>query len=271
MKLPKPTISLFQSKPLSRVCALVALTALTASILALPVPVAAQNSSYSSSGSFGASSSSGFSGGSIQNGGRSGYPYGGFQNGGFQNGFLPSVNQPTVLQSNYVLGGGYRYGANGAFLNSFGQPVLINPIVPYIWPGNRPQFTGGAAFTCRIGNINCNFWKGNSGYYYPFLSNSFLYAPIIFIDSSSSTPLAKLPPPAIQLTDTLKYLDDSLKDKKVADAHYKHLKQRAIDLQRKERSMRIAQGGELDADSEAEIRRDLEGLAKEMSEHVKDR
>lgn len=270
MKLTKPTVHLIQSKPFSWVY----LVALTVSLSVLqPAPLAAQNSSYPSSGSFGASySSSGFPAGSIPNGGQnSGYPYGGLQNGGFQNGFLPSVNQPTVLQSNYLVGGGYRYGANGTFLNSFGQPVLLNPIVPYVWPANRPQFTGGAAFTCRIGNVNCNFWRGNSGYYYPFLSNSFLYAPIIFIDSSASTPLAKLPPPAIQLTDTLKYLDDSFKDKKVVDAHYKHLKQRAIDLQRKERSMRIAQGGELDADSESEIRRDLEGLAKEMSEHVKDR
>ncbi len=241
-------------------------------------PVWAQSSSASSYGA-----SSAFGSGSVPssmpaspmggNPGYSNYPNGAYQNNGYQyGGYQQSVNQPTVLQTgNYMIGGGYRYGPNGAFLSPYGQPIVLNPLVPYIWPASRPQFTGGAAFTCRIGNFNCNFWKGNSGYYYPFLSNSFLYAPIIFIDPSASTPQAKLPPPAIQLTDILKYLDDSMKDKKVADAHYKHLKQRAIDLQRKERSMRIAQGGELDADSEAEIRRDLDGLAKEMSEHVKDR
>jgi hypothetical protein len=241
-------------------------------------PLSAQSSSANSYGA-----SSAFGSGSVPSslpaspiGGYpsySSYPSGAYQNNGYQyGGYQQGVNQPTVLQTaNYMIGGGYRYGSNGAFLNPYGQPIVLNPLVPYIWPGSRPQFTGGAAFSCRIGNFNCNFWKGNSGYYYPFLSNSFLYAPIIYIDPSASTPQAKLPPPAIQLTDTLKYLEDSMKDKKVADIHYKHLKQRAIDLQRKERSMRIAQGGELDADSEAEIRRDLDGLAKEMSAHVKDR
>ncbi|CAN5618245.1 hypothetical protein BH11CYA1_BH11CYA1_18560 [soil metagenome] len=230
------------------------------SFLPLALPVAAQ-SSYSS-GSF---TSAGTSPASVA-------PVG-VQNGGYQaGGFSPGINQPTGIQAlNYLIGGGYRYGASGAFLNPYGQPVYLNPLVPYVWPSARPQFTGGAAFTSRIGNFNCNFWRGNSGYYYPFLSNNFLYAPIMYIDNSSSTPQAKLPPPAIQLTDTLKYLEDSMKDKKVSDAQYKHLRQRALDLQRKERSMRIAQGGELDADSEAEIRRDLDGLAKETSEHVKDR
>lgn len=238
-------------------------------------PVVAQggsispSNSYGGSGSFGSSvpgnSASGIPAGNLQNGV---YPSGGFQNGAFP----PSVNPATAMQAgNYMIGGGYRYGPNGAYLNPYGQQVFLNPLVPYVWPASRPQYTGGAAFTCRIGNFNCNFWKGSSGYYYPFLSNSFLYAPIIFVDSSASTPQAKLPPPAIHLTDTLKYLDDSSKDKKVAESHYKHLKQRAIDLQRKERSMRIAQGGELDAESEAEIRRDLDGLAKEISAHVKDR
>jgi hypothetical protein len=213
-------------------------------------------------------------GSSIPGSGSSGLPTAGFQNGGYPSGGLQSggfAGTVNVLQaSNYVIGGGYRYGLNGTYLNQNGQQVFLNPLVPYVWPGSRPQYTGDAAFTCRVGNFNCNFWRGSSGYYYPFLSNSFLYAPIIFVGSSASTPQAKLPPPAIQLTDTLKYLDDSNKDKKVAESHYKHLKQRAIDLQRKERSMRIAQGGELDAESEAEIRRDLDGLAKEMSAHVKD-
>ena len=237
-------------------------------------PASAQTSVSASSNSY---SSPGSAGSSIP-GSSTASPVGGFQSGGYPNGGLPyggftqSMNQPTALPGvNYLLGGGYRYGINGTFINPFGQQVFLNPLVPFVWPGSRPQFTGGAAFTCRIGNFNCNFWKGSSGYYYPFLSNSFLYAPIIFVDHSSSMPLAKLPPPAIQLTDTLKYLDDSSKDKKVAESHYKHLKQRATDLQRKERSMRIAQGGELDAESEAEIRRDLDGLAKEISAHVKDR
>lgn len=233
-------------------------------------PVIAQTNNtggnvYGAPGAFGSSipgsGSSGLPAAGFQNGG---YPYGGFQSGGF------SGNVNALQASNYVIGGGYRYGMNGAYLNPYGQQVFLNPLVPYVWPGSRPQYTGDAAFTCRVGNFNCNFWRGSSGYYYPFLSNSFLYAPIIFVGSSGSTPQAKLPPPAIQLADTLKYLDDSNKDKKVAEIHYKHLKQRAIDLQRKERSMRIAQGGELDADSEAEIRRDLDGLAKEMSAHVKD-
>lgn len=260
MKLSTSTLSMDARVLLARAPFVIAIIVLT---LAPAIAQGSFNSSTSSSSN--SSSAPGSFGSSIPGSSASVSPFNSFQNGGF------SGNVNALQASNYVIGGGYRYGLNGAFLNQYGQQVFLNPLVPYVWPASRPQFTGGAAFTCRIGNFNCNFWKGSSGYYYPFLSNTFLYAPIIFVDSVNSTPLAKLPPPAIQLTDTLKYLDDSSKDKKVAESHYKHLKQRATDLQRKERSMRIAQGGELDAESEAEIRRDLDGLAKEMSAHVKDR
>lgn len=163
--------------------------------------------------------------------------------------------------------GGYRYTPAGGYLNPYGQPVTFAPLVPYVWGGAAPVALGGAAFNCRIGNVNFRYWRAGSGFYYPYLNGANYYAPILFT-SSNTQPEAKLPAPAIQLSDLNKFLDDSLKDKKLAEAHYKHLKQRTLDLQRKEKSLRIAQGGELDSESEAEIRRDMEGLTKEMTQRV---
>jgi hypothetical protein len=169
----------------------------------------------------------------------------------------------------YAGWGGYRYTGTGGYLNPYGQPVTFNPLVPYVWRGAAPLAIGGAAFNCRIGNVNCSYWRAASGYYYPYLNgmSTNFFPPILYATTTGNTE-AKLPAPAIQLSDMTKFLDDSLKDKKLAEAHYKHLKQRTLDLQRKEKSLRLAQGGELDSESEAEIRRDMEGLTKEMTQRV---
>ena len=92
---------------------------------------------------------------------------------------------------------------------------------------------------------------------------------IFIAPNSQEPPVAKQPPVSVQFTDTFKFLDDARKDQKLSDNDYESLKRRATDIQKKERSYRIAQGGVLDTDVENEIRRDLDNLANEIASRVK--
>ncbi len=153
-----------------------------------------------------------------------------------------------------------------------GMYGTINPM----FAGNigAPVPMGGANFSFRLGNVNCNMWRAPSGYYYPYypgfsgfgqgLVNTIYVAP-----NSQEQPVAKQPPVSVQFSDTFKFLEDAKKDSKISDADYTHLKRRATDIQNKERSYRIAQGGTLDSDYENEIRRDLDNLSNEIAQRVK--
>lgn len=153
-----------------------------------------------------------------------------------------------------------------------GMYGTINPM----FAGNigAPVPMGGANFSFRLGNVNCNMWRAPSGYYYPYypgfsgfgqgLVNTIYVAP-----NSQEQPVAKQPPVSVQFSDTFKFLEDAKKDSKISDGDYEHLKRRATDIQKKERSYRIAQGGTLDSDYENEIRRDLDNLSNEIAQRVK--
>lgn len=162
---------------------------------------------------------------------------------------------------------GYPVGGLGTYSGIPGQPFYYPAPVP----------VGGANFNFRLGGMNATLWHAPSGYYYPFRPGVVMnptYFPlgsrIIFMNPTSNTPPeAKLPPLSVQFSDTLKFLEDAKKDKKISDVDYTRLRQRTIDIQRKERSYRIAQGGALDTDLENEIRRDLDNLANEIAERVK--
>lgn len=191
--------------------------------------------------------------------------------------YAPGLMNPVTSPYPGQNGLGYIPSATlGGISNPYPYPV--NPMFncPYGVPGyiNAPVPIGGGNFSFRLGNMNCNLWKAPSGYYYPY-SHGFGglglgYVNTIFIaPNSQEPPVAKQPPVSVQFTDTFKFLDDARKDQKLSDNDYESLKRRATDIQKKERSYRIAQGGVLDTDVENEIRRDLDNLANEIASRVK--
>jgi hypothetical protein len=155
--------------------------------------------------------------------------------------------------------------------NPYAQPYYgapIGPLVPYQWSAVRPLNLGNAIFSARLGNnISINFWRAPSGYCYPWMPVAGVlpvYNQVLYYGTGSSEPQAKQPSIATQLNDTFKFLDDMKADKTISEADYKSLRQRTTDIQRKEKSYRISQGGELDAGLEAEIRQNLEALGREI-------
>lgn len=199
-------------------------------------------------------------------------PYG-FQGNPLANPYNPyNPNNPYQNPYGNPYMNPYAYGGNPYGATPYGMyNGPIGPFVPYQWGGGMPVNLGGAAFSARIGNVNLNFWRAPSGYYYPWMGRPVGYAPIVYMDNSSGGQAqAKQPPIATQISDTLKFLDDSHKDNKLNDSYYQSLTRRAKDIQSKFRSYQIAQGGgDLDAGVEGEIRNDLSNLNKEMSEHIK--
>ncbi len=167
------------------------------------------------------------------------------------------------------------YGANGGFFSPAGQTIALGGLAANPTMFSNTCRMNGSAYTCRVGETNCNFWRSSSGFYYPWFGignqvaygQGFFASPIIYSQNGSS-PVAKLPQPDLQLTDFLKYIDEALADNKLSTEHYQQLKLRAGDLQRKEKSMRTAQGSQLDPQGEDEIRVDIENLTKEMSERL---
>lgn len=158
-------------------------------------------------------------------------------------GYSPWVNR---------LGNPYAY--NGVPINSFGAPVSM----------------GNGFFGLTTNGRSLNFWKAPSGYYYPWTYGygSSYTAPIVVINSGSSSPQPAQPPLSTIFSDTLKYLDEQKAAGKISEADFTHLKQRCLDLLSKERSLRYETGG-LDATQEASIRSDVDALGAEIAQRVK--
>lgn len=150
---------------------------------------------------------------------------------------------------------GSPYAYNGVPINSFGAPVSI----------------GNGFFGLSTNGRNLNFWKAPSGYYYPWTYGygTSYTAPIVIINSGSTTPQPAQPPLSTIFSDTLKYLDEQKAAGKISEVDFTHLKQRCLDLLSKERSLRNAAGGTLDASQEASIRADVDSLGGEIAQRVK--
>lgn len=165
---------------------------------------------------------------------------------------------------------------------------IINPYAPYQYPYSYsnpglyrspygsgypiiglPQPVGGGYFGMKIGNTQLNMWKAPSGYYYPWLQRpiGFTYAPIVIVDQGQSTP--SKPPLSTIFSDMNKFLDEAREKGKIADADYRHLKLRASDLQKRERSLRMNMGT-IDEATEDNLRRDVEKLGEEVAYRVND-
>lgn len=144
-----------------------------------------------------------------------------------------------------------------------------NPAYPVYPTFGIPQAVPGGLFTMNAGGHQYVFWKAPSGYYYPWARRSYygVAAPIIIFNQGVSTP--SQPPLSTVLEDLGKFLEESNANNKLSQADYQHLARRLKDLVGKERSLRISYGGTLDADTEADLRKDVEMLGEEMSRRVR--
>jgi hypothetical protein len=188
--------------------------------------------------------------------------------------------------SPYGTGYGGVYGGNPYGEQPYNPYNPNNPRVPYGTQGfnnlqtyasngaavpnnyGMPQALGNGFYGVAGGGYNYNMWKAPSGYYYPWAySTGIMYAPTINVMNGAAQ--AAQPPLSTTFSDMLKYLDEQKDKGKLADGDYNHLKQRALDLLSKERDLRSQSGGSLDADSERQIRSDIDSLGGEMAQRVK--
>lgn len=190
-------------------------------------------------------------------------------------GFAPPPGFPGGVQ----VGGGYGFGT----IQPPAFPGIVTPVnpifgAPYGTAGYLPNPIpmGGGNVNFKIGGVNLNMWQAPSGYYYPYCPGRCAgyagggYINTIYIaPNTQDPPVAKQPPLSVQFSDTLKFLEDALKDSKLSQSDYDRLLRRTKDIQKKERSYRIAQGGVLDSEVEAEVRRDMDNLTNEITNRVK--
>jgi hypothetical protein len=201
---------------------------------------------------------------------------------GFQRGYAPT-QQTNPYGNPYAS----PYGVTPYNpYNPYGNPYGYNPyrgagLVPNTGFGVVNPYAGlpamgmpvpinGGYFGINIGNARLNVWKAPSGYYYPWLPRpvGFGYqAPIVIVNQGSTTPAA----PALTTIfgDMNKFLDEAKTKGKVSEADYNHLKLRASDLQKKERSLATANGGSLQKDDEEQLRKDVDKLGEEVAYRVK--
>ncbi|GEM_PF-1152723 len=200
---------------------------------------------------------------------------------GMQRGFIPTqqtnpyanpyANPYGVNPYNPYNPYGNPYGYNpygGGLVPSSGFGVM-NPYAGYPAMG-MPVPVNGGYFGINIGNTRLNVWKAPSGYYYPWLPRpvGFGYqAPIVIVNQGNSTPAQ----PALTtiFSDMNKFLDEAKSKGKVSESDYNHLKLRASDLQKKERSLATANGGSLQKDDEELLRKDVDKLGEEVAYRVK--
>jgi hypothetical protein len=186
---------------------------------------------------------------------------------------LRASTEPNIYSGNpYAGAGGNMYGG----FNRTGYPgtyypgVGGGPVYPFGNPYINPVAAGNGFYNFAGGGVAANLWRAPSGYYYPWYRGGG-FNQIIYVDQSQNQAqtVAQQPPLSSQFTDMGQYLDDSKKNGKLADNDYKSLKQRLTDIHAKERSLRIAGGGQLSDEYEAEIRQNLNDFSREMVERIK--
>jgi hypothetical protein len=144
------------------------------------------------------------------------------------------------------------------------NPGFVNRSVGYVPAYSVPQSTAAGNYI-----INANqFWRSESGYYYPWLNNS-AYGQIIYAPQVNQAPVAQAPPLSTIFADLLKYIDEKKAQGLLSLSDYKHLRRRATDLQTKYFDLRTAGEGSIDEHDEAQIRRDLDELGAEVAKSVK--
>lgn len=189
-------------------------------------------------------------------------------------------------------GFGYSTGEQYQFNQPFGAPGAINrrwvyPNGSVYYPGYQagfgyygpyqaacpifgvPQPLGGSGFSITSGSTQFRFWKSPSGYYYPWLNQTYYgYVPPVIIYEQGTSTVAQ-PPLSTVFSDLTKFLEESKEKGRLTDADYRHLWQRLKDLMGKEASQKNANGGTLEAADEQNLRKDLDLLGAEIARLVK--
>jgi hypothetical protein len=151
----------------------------------------------------------------------------------------------------------------------YGAPYV--PATPYGYSnlaGGVPTPIGGNLFGITYGNGNLKFWRAPSGYYYPWVGGyNYSAYPILITPPGAASSAPAAPPISTVVSDLNGYLDDAKKNGKISQGDFMSLKRRGSDLLSKEKSLAYEQGG-LDADQEADIRRDVEELSGEVARRV---
>lgn len=199
---------------------------------------------------------------------------------GLQRRFVPTQQVPYANPYGGVTPYGVNpynpYGVNpynpygGGLVPSAGYGV-VNPYAGYPAMG-MPVPVNGGYFGINIGNSRLNVWKAPSGYYYPWLPRpvGFGYqAPIIIVNQGTQNSTPAQPALTTIFSDMNKFLDEAKTKGKVSDSDYNHLKLRASDLQKKERSLALSNGGSLPPDAEEQLRKDVDKLGEEVAYRVK--
>lgn len=180
--------------------------------------------------------------------------------------YTSPYGQPPIIP---IYGAPYSYGYNYANYGVGGFGCV--PAYGFNYPTlAQPSLIAGNYFGLKIGNANLQMWKAPSGYYYPWCVRpaGLLYpAPIVIYQQGSTQP--QLPPLSTLFDDMLKYLNESKEKDRISEADFNHLKLRANDLKKKERSLAIAAGGALPQDSDELLRKDADQLSEEIARRVK--
>jgi hypothetical protein len=144
------------------------------------------------------------------------------------------------------------------------------PVMPGYPVYGLPQPVPGGLYGMTLGGQRYIFWKAPSGYYYPWAHRTYygVIPPIVIINESTTT--SAQPPLSTVFEDLNRFIEDSHEKNKLSQPDYEHLSRRLKDLKGKERSARINLDGQLDAGTEADIRKDLDALGEEVSRRVRD-
>ncbi len=178
----------------------------------------------------------------------------------------PYYNQYNPYNNYYNNLSGAVYGAY-PYSNYMGHYNIGGVGIPVY---GIPQLVSGGYYGINVGGAPYQFWRGPSGFYYPWVAGyAYNSYPIYTVDSNSNTSRQTLPPVSTIISDMDSYLDKAKEKGKISSSDYQSLRLRANDLLSKEKSLAYESGGALDPDQEAEIRRDVEGLSAEVAHRVK--
>ena len=132
-----------------------------------------------------------------------------------------------------------------------------------------PQLIRDNCYGINSGGMPGQFWRAPSGFYYPWVGGyHYTNYPIYVVPPNNGAPRQTLPPVSTVISDLDSYLDKAKANGKISAGDFQTLRLRANDLLSREKAVTYEEGGVIDADSEAEIRRDVEGLSAEVAHRV---
>jgi hypothetical protein len=163
-------------------------------------------------------------------------------------------------------GNPYVYGRPGGYYRT----PFTTPTGSYGGAGAAFQPFGGGYYGLPYNGANVQLWRANSGYYYPWVAGyTYNTYPIFMVPQGQANPAMVMPPVSVLVGDLNDYLDKAKDKGKVSDPDFLSLTRRANDLLSKEKSLAYEGGGSLDAEQEAEIRRDVDELSGEVARRVR--